>query len=261
MPHIGLLAGSETHPVLTWDLATDALTIDGETVAPDAVFVRHDVFSTPSAARAFAWYTTAMSWAMAHPEVRLLNRRHPAHLLKPQQLLLARECGLEIPSTVITNDATALQSMSDRVVKPVAGGEYTQPLDAALASAPRRGNALAAPAIVQETLVPPELRIYRAGDRFVSFHVVASTLDYRTDRNARVEPVQNDRRLVAGLRKLTDALHLDFAAADFKQCPASGRMLFLEVNSGPMFAAFDAVSDRAVSRAIVRALRAHLHIN
>jgi len=43
-------------------------------------------------------------------------------------------------------------------------------------------------------------------------------------------------------------------AADFKQCPETKRMLFLEVNSGPMFAAFDAVSERAVSRAIVRAL-------
>ena len=255
MPYVRLLAGSETHPVLTWDLATDVLTIDGEVVAPGAVFLRHDVFSTPSAARAFAWYTTVLSWAAAHRRVRLLNRHHSAHLLKPQQLLLARDCGLDIPSTVITNDASALEKMHNRVVKPVAGGEYTQPLATALASAPRRDNALAAPAIVQETLVPPELRVYRAGDRFVSFHVVASTLDYRTDAKARVEPVKNDRRLLTGLRRLTAALRLDFAAADFKRCPRTGRMLFLEVNSGPMFAAFDAVSDRAVSRAIVQELR------
>jgi hypothetical protein len=255
VPHVRLLAGSETHPVLTWDLADDALIIDGEAIAPRAVFLRHDVFSTPSAARAYAWYTTVLAWAMAHGDVRLLTRHHAAHLLKPQQLLLARQCGLDIPSTVITNDGAALDAMHDRVVKPVAGGEYTQPLTTALATAPRRGNALASPAIVQETLVPPELRIYRAGDRFVSFHVVASTLDYRTDTNARVVPVRNDRRLVTGLRDLTDALHLDFAAADFKQCPKTKRMLFLEVNSGPMFAAFDAASDRAVSRAILRALR------
>ena len=250
-----LLAGSETHPVLTWDLADDVLTIDGEVVAPRAVFLRHDVFSTPSAARAYAWYTTVLSWAMAHRDVRLLNRYHAAHLLKPQQLLLARQSGLDIPSTVISNDASALEAMRDRVVKPVAGGEYTQLLDTALAGAPRRHNALASPAIVQETLVPPELRIYRAGDRFVSFHVVANTLDYRADTRARVETVKNDRSLVAGLRELTDTLSLEFAAADFKQCPKTKRMLFLEVNSGPMFAAFDAASDRAVSRALIRALR------
>jgi hypothetical protein len=252
---VRLLAGSETHPVLTWDLADDVLTLGGEVIAPRAVFLRHDVFSTPSAARAFAWYTTVLSWAMAHRDVRLLNRHHAGHLLKPQQLLLARECGLDIPSTLITNDAAALERMQGRIAKPVAGGEYTQPLENALAAAPRRDHALAAPAIVQEMLVPPELRIYRTGDTFVSFHVIASTLDYRTDAKARVELVKNDRRLIAGLRKLTDALRLDFAAADFKQCPKTERMLFLEVNSGPMFAAFDAVSDRAVSRTIVRALR------
>jgi hypothetical protein len=256
VPHLRLLAGAATHPVLTWDLAGDALTIDGAVVAPVAVFVRHDVFSTASPTRAFAWFTTILSWAMAHRGVRLLNRHHSANLLKPEQLVMARQCGLEIPSTVVTNDAAALESMNDRIVKPVAGGEYTQPLASAIAAAPRIGNALAAPAIVQETLVPPELRIYRAGERFASFHVVASTLDYRTDTRARVEPAKNDRRLIAGLRKLTDALRLDFAAADFKQCPKTKRMLFLEVNSGPMFAAFDAVSERAVSRAIVRALRA-----
>lgn len=251
MPHVRLLAGSETHPRLTWDVDADVLTIDGEVVTPRAVFLRHDVFSTPSATRAYAWYTTALSWAMAHPDVRLLNRHHAGHLLKPQQLLLARSCGLSIPSTVVTNDLSALASLSDHIAKPVAGGEYTQVLSTALASAPRRGDALAASAIVQETLVPPELRIYRAGSQFLSFHVMANALDYRTDRHARVSVVRNDRRVIAGLRRLTDALHLDFAAADFKQCPVSKRMLFLEVNSGPMFAAFDAVSGRAVGRAIV----------
>ena len=48
-----------------------------------------------------------------------------------------------------------------------------------------------------------------------------------------------------------DALNLDFGAADFKTSPDTGRYLFLEVNSSPMFAAFDAVSDGAVSKAIL----------
>jgi hypothetical protein len=49
-------------------------------------------------------------------------------------------------------------------------------------------------------------------------------------------------------------LRLDFGAADFKTCPKTGRFLFLEVNSSPMFAAFDAASDGAVSRAIAESL-------
>jgi hypothetical protein len=37
------------------------------------------------------------SWAAAHREVRLLNRHHASHLLKPEQLMVARSCGLAIP--------------------------------------------------------------------------------------------------------------------------------------------------------------------
>lgn len=256
-----LLAGASTHPVLHWDLDADTLTVDGRRLRPRALFLRHDVFThladgrPDSASRAYAWFTTILAWAAAHRRVRLLNRNHTAFVLKPQQLLAARDAGLAIPSTLVSNDASVLDALDgDHIAKPVAGGDLTQPLAPVLATAPRRANALAAPAIVQQRLVPPELRVYRAGDRFLSFHVIADALDYRAVSDARVERVRNDPRLIAGLRKLTDALHLDFGAADFKKDPRSGRMLFLEVNSAPMFAAFDAASGGEVSRVIARAL-------
>jgi hypothetical protein len=258
---VALLAGASSHPVLTWDLERDALTVDGHALAPRAMFLRHDVFTSmadgrhESASRAYAWYTTLLSWAAAHPRVRLLNRHHTAFVLKPQQLLAARAAGLSIPSTLVTNDAALLDTLDDRVVKPVAGGDYCQPLSDVLPHAPRRGNALAAPAIVQERLVPPELRVYRVGDRFLSYHIIADALDYRTTPDARVERARNDPRLIAKLAKFMDAQHLEFGAADFKMQPKTRRMLFLEVNSGPMFAAFDAASEGAVSRAITRWLK------
>lgn len=262
VPHVPLLVGASAHPVLHWDLERDALTIDGRRSAPRALFLRHDVFThmsdgrPESASRAYAWFTTILAWAAAHPRARLLNRNHTAFVLKPQQLLAARRAGLAVPSTLISNDAAALDALAgEHIVKPVAGGEFTQSLAPVLASAPRRGNAFAAPAIVQQRLVPPELRVYRIGERFVSFHVAAGdALDYRSVTDARVDRVRNDSRLVAGLRRLTDALRLDFAAADFKKDPRTGRMLFLEVNSAPMFVAFDTASGGAISRAIARAL-------
>ena len=53
---------------------------------------------------------------------------------------------------------------------------------------------------------------------------------------------------------LTNAKSLDFAAADFKAEPASGRLLFLEINNGPMFVAFDRAAGGELSAAIVCAL-------
>lgn len=260
--HRTLLVGPRTHPRLTWDLARDRLALDGKPLAPTAVFLRYDVFShlgdgrPETASRAYAWFITLQGWAMARPAVRLLNRHHEA-AMKPHQLIAAREAGLPIPRTLITNDLDALDSLDspDRldaarfVAKPVAGGDYTRPLAPLLAGSQRRGGAAASPAIVQERLDPPEVRVYRAGETFLSFDMASASLDYRETQDCTVTPIDNDPLLVAGLRRLTDALRLDFAAADFK----GGK--FLEVNSGPMFAAFDAVSDGAVSGAIVQALR------
>lgn len=57
----------------------------------------------------------------------------------------------------------------------------------------------------------------------------------------------------AALTRLCDRLGLDFAAADF-MTDRDGRRVFLEVNSQPMFAAFDRVAGGALSDAIIDAL-------
>jgi len=57
-----------------------------------------------------------------------------------------------------------------------------------------------------------------------------------------------------GLRRLTDEMGLDFWAADFKIPRASGNPVFLEVNSNPMFSAFDSVAGGAISAAILNYL-------
>jgi glutathione synthase/RimK-type ligase-like ATP-grasp enzyme len=50
------------------------------------------------------------------------------------------------------------------------------------------------------------------------------------------------------------AVGLDFAAADFMRDPRGGEHRFLEVNSQPMFAAFDAVCGGRLCDAIIDAL-------
>ena len=116
----------------------------------------------------------------------------------------------------------------------------------------------AAPAFVQGRMVPPEVRVYGVGmgaeRRYVAFRVESDALDYRVDNDSRVVHLplsEVDADAVSGLGRLMDALEMDYGAADFKAFPDTGRLAFLEVNSGPMFAGFDAVSDSAVSDAIL----------
>jgi glutathione synthase/RimK-type ligase-like ATP-grasp enzyme len=80
--------------------------------------------------------------------------------------------------------------------------------------------------------------------------VISDELDYRSTQKTRVEPIPVPAGLAQGLGHLTDALGMDFGAADFKTCAETGRLLFLEINTSPMFAAFNAAGRGAVTGAM-----------
>ncbi len=261
--HEALLVGAESHPHVTWDLSSDVLRINGDISSPSALFIRHDVFTSladgrpESAKRAMTWFATIAGWAYAHPEVLLCNRAsaqmgtNKLHVLR-----LAQEVGLDVPSTLVSNDHERLLREVERralIVKPVTGGEYTKKLSDILSGAPMMAGSLAAPAIVQEELVPPEIRVYRIDGRCFAYQLVADALDYRSMSECQVIPVALDR-LPAGLTErlamLMDRLEMNFGAADFKACPQTGRLKFLEINNSPMFVAFDRVSDGQLTEAL-----------
>jgi len=262
-----LLVGT-ANPALTWNFQSDELRLDGRAVMPDAVFLRYDVFPSladprpQTAFRAQAWFGTLHGWLLAHPGVRMLNRRANGSANKPFILHLAARTGLRIPFTLLTNELDALEADAGRlgpmIAKPVPGGGFARGVDELLAGTQRRDGLSAAPAFVQRRLLAPEVRVYGVGEgatrRFVAFRVESDALDYRADDAARVVHLplaEVDADAVAGLGKLMDALEMDYGAADFKTCPETGRLVFLEINSGPMFAAFDEVSGFAVSDVIL----------
>jgi hypothetical protein len=267
-PHRAVLVGATGNPSVVWDLQADLLAVDGEEVRAAGAFVRYDVFGhladrrPATAQRASAWYATLAGWLFADPEVRLLHPDAVAPTNKPFHLHRALRAGLEIPRTLVTNDRARLAAEAAAtgamIAKPVPGGGYCHPLDEMLAAAPERDGRTASPAIVQNRLAPPEVRVYAVGGRFIPFAVRSDRLDYRTSDETRVEPLPLEAvpaDLLAGLGRLMDGLGMDYGAADFKTDPATGRLVFLELNSSPMFAAFDAASGSAVSDAIIDFLR------
>jgi hypothetical protein len=263
-----LRVGPGTNPSLAWSFDDDRLLVDGDEVAPAAVFLRYDVFGhladgrQATAYRANAWYTALQGWMLAHPRVRMLNRRYGGQMNKPFMLHLAARMGLFIPPTRITNELDAVEreaaALGPLIAKPLTGGGYAQPLEELLAGTERRDGRSAAPAFVQRRMVPPEVRVYGVGmgasRRFVAFRVDSDALDYRVDDDSVVVHLSLNEvgaEVVDGLGRVMDALEMDYGAADFKADPDTGRLAFLEVNSAPMFAGFDAVSDSAVSDAIL----------
>lgn len=260
-PVRSLVVGSEARPALVWDLDRDRLELDGHALRPRAAFLRHDVFDhladprPETAHRALAWSTTLAGWLLAHPAVRCFNRADAAGPSnKPHVLVRARAVGLTIPRTLVTNHAGAARALAaaeptGAIAKPVAGGALTRTLDDALAGADP-GPVLAAPALVQERLVAPEVRIFVVGDRTLAFEVRSPRLDYRAGDDVEVVYLGTGPAPVAAqVRALAHGLGLDFAAADLKGRP-DGALVFLELNTGPMFARFDQAAAGALTAAM-----------
>ena len=113
------------------------------------------------------------------------------------------------------------------------------------------------PAIVQQRLSYPEFRIYLADGRFHLFEIHSPLLDYRTAAPSSL--VYRGETLpwpgvAEALGKLTAAVGIDFCACDLKTRPGEPVPLFLELNSGPMFAAYDLAAEGRLADALVAAL-------
>src|SRR2546423_2839076 len=252
-------------PAFCWDPVAGAPRLSGQELKPSAAFIRYDVFASmkdPRPAvnsRALAWYQTFMGWLLSEPRIRIFNRDvSQIATNKPASLVLAREAGLPIPATLVTNEVERFGAgqLHSLVAKPVSGGDYCHPLAGALNKAELRGGLAAMPAIVQKRLVPPEVRIYLIGQFAFAFEVRSSSLDYRVNQDAELILLPEVPKELRMLRKLMSRLGMDFGAADFKTDPDTGQLLFLELNSSPMFARFDQVSGGQLCAAIIHELEA-----
>ena len=258
------LPASES-PAFCWDPAERVARFAGTELKATAAFIRHDVFRgmldprVEVSARASAWYHTMMGWLLSEPRVRMFNRGMcQGATNKPAALVFAREAGLQIPPTRITNQPESFRSerVDSMIAKPVGGGDYCYGLAEALGKTDLRGGVAASPAIVQKRLVPPEVRIYVIGAAEFAFEVCSPSLDYRVNQDAELILLPQVSQEVSRLRNLMLRVGLDFGAADFKTDPETGQLVFLELNTSPMFARFDQVSGGKLCDAIVGELTA-----
>lgn len=224
------------------DMEEDGVRINGTLHRPHALFARFNVFGYDSHTDTAAWWRyhnwhTALCDAL--PSTVTLNPMD-SHSTKVRNLRLARECGFTVPATSV-----ASVSPVDGICKPVHGGQHTQRI--------RKGAATPwGMAFCQEYLPGPEYRIYVVGDKSWAFSMQSESLDYRELQDVIVAPVSGLEDETACMRLLMAKLGLRFAAIDMRWGPRG--LCFLEINDGPMFAAFDDEVDRQISAEMVRLL-------
>ncbi|MDJ0532388.1 MAG: hypothetical protein QNJ70_07815 [Xenococcaceae cyanobacterium MO_207.B15] len=255
--------GLAVSPSCSWHLTEAQPRIKAQVRSISGAFIRYDVFNnmrqprSGTSQRALAWYQTLYGWLLSQNQIRLFNRHQTSEISnKLVMLILAKKFGLLIPDTWITNEAEQLAkySVATTVAKPVAGGSFCYSLEELQGAIQFSHGCAAMPAIVQNRLVAPEVRIYVIGNDAFAFEIRSQHLDYRVKQDAEVIPLATLPQEVKLLRKLMAALQMDFGAADFKSDPQTKELVFLELNSAPMFVKFDQVLDGALCDAIIKAL-------
>jgi ATP-grasp ribosomal peptide maturase len=202
---------------------------------------------------------------------------HPARIAdaeyKPWQLQVARECGLAVPNSLITNDPTSVRAFVDdvggRVVyKPLSGfgfsaadgkpaALFTSPITVADSMDPR----IERTAHLFQEWVPKQhdVRLTAVGQSFFAVIVdvqgsKAGIVDWRADyASHRYVPTETPQDVRRGVRALLARLGLAFGAFDFAVTP-EGEWVFLEVNPNGQWGWIEAATDLTISGAIADAL-------
>jgi hypothetical protein len=261
-----VLVDPDNPPALDWSLESGRASVGGEAIECTAAFLRYDVFSglaegrQEAAVEAGAWFA-ALSAICSASGLFTLNRDIDlASSSKPTMLVLAKQAGLRIPPTIVTNARESLAKLEGpaHIAKPVAGGSYVMPLVDAMAQARwSPAGTSPAPAIIQPMLIYPERRIYRVGGELFAFDIASRTLDSRLDSGCTITALpiaELPAAITASIRRLTDELRCDFCAIDMKTDPETGDLVFLELNNGPMFMGYDRAAGGTMAEAMVRYL-------
>ncbi len=262
---LALLVDAEQPPRFSWSLADGEARLDGGPLRAGSAFLRYDVFSlllAPSAGSgeaAQAWFASFVAWCEVAGAFTFNRKIHQATGSKIAMLHRAQKAGLPIPPTLLSSDRAAIDAFAHgpAIAKPVAGGSYVMGLPDAAATGHWTNDVAQSPAIIQPQLVYPERRIYRIGSDWFAFDIQATTIDSRLDRGGEIVPLALGGLpdgVIERLGRLTDRLRCDFCAVDMKTDPATGELLFLELNNGPMFVGYDRAAGGTLSAAMVRYL-------
>ena len=165
-------------------------------------------------------------------DIRTFNRNGEPNVLKPAILRMALDIGMDIPRSLVSNDVKRINKetrgdFKKWIAKPACGGEYTCVLDDLIGNIEQGVGAAPAPAIIQERLISPDVRIFRVGGEFLAFAIESKEIDYRMDGACKLSVIMSvPKRLTRKLKRLTDRLGLDLQRPIIKHAPIQASCYF-----------------------------------
>lgn len=165
------------------------------------------------------------------------------HQEKPLQLNLAKQLGVTIPTTLISNDPqqiTEFAQIYDPVIfKPVYGGSHTQFVNEIHLEWERLRLALSvSPVTLQEYIGGTNIRSYVIGESVYSAEIRTEAIDFREDFQAKIIPLEIPKTIAKQCKAIASAFNLEWTAIDWRR-KHNGEYVFLEANPSPMFIYFE----------------------
>ncbi len=208
-------------------------------------------------------FLVAWLLSLGHRGVPVLNP--PEHGIglqyKPVELELARQEGLTLPKTLITNDPERVRAFLDAVpevvYKPAFGGSECRLVgEKELA---HLAQVRVSPVTFQECVRGKSIRIMVVDGQVVSaVRLVSDYLDYRSDPaysagQTPYETVELPADLCAAAVRVVDRYGLYFSGIDFIETEA-GEYVFLEANASPMYMDIEQRAEHPITAEICAAL-------
>jgi len=192
-------------------------------------------------------YSTLFHGAFASLKSPVINSPHAESLAnrKPYQLLIAKESGLIIPNTIISNDPSRIRAFWEENYKNCIYKTLTPASDRFLET--RRLNEedfcdfdklRYAPIIVQERIEGLDIRVNVFGQNIfassIKVNLQEANTDWRLDMTSKWEEYEISMDLQLALLSFLRKLDLHYGCIDMRIQP-DGRPVFLEINPAGQF--------------------------
>jgi hypothetical protein len=214
---------------IEWSINDDLIRVGNTLVTFDKFFGRANVFGKSTDQMA-ANFFLIKNYLLAHSSIKRHNSKYERETpTKAANLILAKRIGLCIPETIIGTKS----NFENGIVKPLTGGFQVQ-----------NGNSSIYASILQEKIVGKNRRVFIIGGKTFGFEIQSNFLDYRIDPSVKISEINISKDMSSKCLSLAGNLGLTYAAIDFISD------YFLEINSMPMFVAFDVVSNNKLATEI-----------
>lgn len=180
------------------------------------------------------------------------------HKNKIFQLNLMAQNNIRVPKTLITNNKEDIKEFfinNDKkiIFKPVLGGAHTQKFTEEMLKDEDLKTLINSPVQFQEMINGVDIRVYVIGQDIFAAKIVAETLDFRADENAKIIPIELPQNIKDYCLQIMQLFELNYSGIDIR-LTEEGEYVFIEANPAPMFVHFERQSGYPISDTLIEML-------